>query len=122
MDFEEKVSSQDPCHENNKSDPVLILHGENWHEGIIGIVAARIKDLFVTLTYSDDISEQASVFLDAKEFTNFRDDVVFVAIKNGRHDKVGYYLDSNRKPNDLKSYLPLHKLFDFIMEHFKLQY
>ena len=24
-------------------DPVLILSGNNWHEGIIGIVAARLK-------------------------------------------------------------------------------
>ena len=28
------------------SDPVVILHGENWHEGIIGIIAARVKEKF----------------------------------------------------------------------------
>ena len=27
-------------------DPVLVLSGSNWHEGIIGIVAARLKDKF----------------------------------------------------------------------------
>ena len=27
-------------------DPILILSGKNWHEGIIGIVAARLKDKF----------------------------------------------------------------------------
>ena len=27
-------------------DPVLVLSGYNWHEGIIGIVAARLKDKF----------------------------------------------------------------------------
>ena len=27
-------------------DPVLILQGENWHEGVIGIVASRLKDKF----------------------------------------------------------------------------
>ena len=34
--------------ETNKyiNDPVLILSGKNWHEGIIGIVAARLKDKF----------------------------------------------------------------------------
>ena len=26
--------------------PVVILHGENWHEGIIGIIAARVKEKF----------------------------------------------------------------------------
>jgi len=30
----------------NLNDPVLILEGENWHEGVIGIVAARLKDKF----------------------------------------------------------------------------
>jgi len=28
------------------SDPVIILSGENWHEGIIGIIAARVKEKF----------------------------------------------------------------------------
>ena len=28
------------------NDPVLILEGKNWHEGVIGIVAARIKEKF----------------------------------------------------------------------------
>ena len=28
------------------NDPVLILTGSNWHEGVIGIVAARLKDKF----------------------------------------------------------------------------
>ncbi len=31
---------------NTSNDPVLILSGKNWHEGIIGIVAARLKDKF----------------------------------------------------------------------------
>ena len=28
------------------SDPVIILDGENWHEGIIGIIAARVKEKY----------------------------------------------------------------------------
>jgi single-stranded-DNA-specific exonuclease len=31
---------------DNNSDPVIILHGENWHEGIIGIIAARLKEKY----------------------------------------------------------------------------
>jgi single-stranded-DNA-specific exonuclease len=30
----------------NIIDPVVVLYGENWHEGIIGIIAARVKDKF----------------------------------------------------------------------------
>jgi len=29
-----------------QTDPVIILYGENWHEGIIGIIAARVKEKF----------------------------------------------------------------------------
>ena len=28
------------------NEPILIIEGKNWHEGVIGIVAARIKDKF----------------------------------------------------------------------------
>ena len=32
-------------HRNNL-DPVIVLYGENWHEGVIGIIASRIKEKF----------------------------------------------------------------------------
>ena len=32
--------------EKYSKDPVIILEGNNWHEGVIGIVAARLKDKF----------------------------------------------------------------------------
>ena len=31
---------------NNIQEPVIIINGKNWHEGVIGIVASRIKDKF----------------------------------------------------------------------------
>ena len=30
----------------NSLDPVIILHGKNWHEGVIGIIAARVKEKY----------------------------------------------------------------------------
>ena len=30
----------------NKNEPAIILEGKNWHEGVIGIVASRIKDMY----------------------------------------------------------------------------
>ncbi len=32
--------------EKNLSDPVLVISGNQWHEGVIGIAAARIKDKY----------------------------------------------------------------------------
>jgi len=31
---------------DKNSDPVIVLYGENWHEGIIGIIAARVKEKY----------------------------------------------------------------------------
>jgi len=42
-DLIEKILKQA---KNKLSDPILILEGVNWHEGIIGIVASRLKDKF----------------------------------------------------------------------------
>ena len=42
-------------------DPILILKGEKWHEGIIGIVAARLKDKFnkpaIVISINDGIGK-----------------------------------------------------------------
>ena len=32
-------------------EPVIVLYGENWHEGIIGIIAARIKEKYNKPTF-----------------------------------------------------------------------
>ena len=39
----EKVNSEIKKYSN---DPVLVLEGNSWHEGIIGIVAARVKEKY----------------------------------------------------------------------------
>ena len=30
----------------NSDDPVIVLSGHNWHEGIIGIIASRLKEKY----------------------------------------------------------------------------
>jgi hypothetical protein len=54
----------------------------------------RGSDLFVVLSYPDDIPEAMGVTAGNQQIPNFRSRVAFVAIKNGEHDGVGYYSDS----------------------------
>ena len=45
----------------HNSDPVILLHGEKWHEGIIGIIAARVKEKFnkptIIISVSDGVGK-----------------------------------------------------------------
>ena len=49
---------------NYSNDPVLILSGKNWHEGVIGIVAARLKDRFnkpvIIISLNGDIGKASA--------------------------------------------------------------
>ena len=49
---------------NILKDPVLILQGKNWHEGVIGIVAARLKDKFnkptIIISVVDDVGKASA--------------------------------------------------------------
>ena len=46
------------------NDPVLVLSGKNWHEGVIGIVAARLKDKFnkpvIIISIEDNIGKASA--------------------------------------------------------------
>ena len=80
----------------DKSDePVLVLSGKNWHEGVIGIVAARLKDKFnkpVILISSDGNIGKAS----ARSVVGFDIGSAIIAatqakilIKGGGHKMAG---------------------------------
>ncbi len=46
------------------NDPVLILEGKNWHEGIIGIIASRIKDKYnkptIIISFNNQIGKASA--------------------------------------------------------------
>ena len=80
---------------NYSNDPVLVLSGKNWHEGVIGIVAARLKDKFnkpVIIISIDNNTGKAS----ARSIVGFDIGSVIIAatqekilLKGGGHKMAG---------------------------------
>ncbi|WP_116812555.1 hypothetical protein [Steroidobacter cummioxidans] len=56
----------------------------------------RGSDLFVMLTYPGEISGSLHFFIDDQPYQLAERDVAFVALKNGEHNGVGYFVDSGQ--------------------------
>ena len=80
---------------NKLNDPVLILQGSNWHEGVIGIVAARLKDKYnkptIVISINGDIGKAS-----ARSIVGFDIGSVIIAatqekilLKGGGHKMAG---------------------------------
>ncbi len=76
-------------------DPVLVLQGQNWHEGVIGIVASRIKDKFNKPTVIISINGKIGK-ASARSITGFDIGSAIIAatqekilIKGGGHKMAG---------------------------------
>jgi hypothetical protein len=61
----------------------------------------RGSDLFVELVYAGEISPGFTFSIDGETFAGLDRDVAFVALKNGRHNGIGYFLDSAASPDSL---------------------
>jgi hypothetical protein len=75
----------------------------------------RGKDLFVMLTYPREITDDFSFLIDEREYLGLREQVVFVALKNGEHDGVGYFLDTGYARQALPAEFPLKQMPERIM-------
>ena len=101
---------------NSSDDPVLILSGKNWHEGVIGIVAARLKDKFnkpVILISLDGNVGKAS----ARSIVGFDIGSVIIAatqakilLKGGGHKMAGGFSIQIKNINTFK---------DFVLKKFR---
>ena len=101
---------------NYSNDPVLILSGSNWHEGVIGIVAARLKDKFnkpvIIISLDGDIGKAS-----ARSIIGFDIGAVIIAathenilLKGGGHKMAGGF---SIKVENIK------KLKDFVFKKFR---
>ena len=97
-------------------EPVVIIHGENWHEGIIGIIAARVKEKFnkatIVISVNDGIGKGSGRSIHGFDMGSTIIGAVQsgLLIKGGGHKMAaGFTIDMN-KINDFK---------DFIFRKFK---
>ena len=92
-------------------DPVLILNGKHWHEGIIGIVAARLKDKFnkpvILISLEGDIGKAS-----ARSIVGFDIGSVIISatqekilIKGGGHKMAGGFTIKKNKIDQFKEFV-----------------
>ena len=112
-DLLEKILNES---KKNLKDPVLVLSGKNWHEGVIGIVAARLKDKFnkpvVIISIENQIGKAS-----ARSIVGFDIGSVIIAatqekilLKGGGHKMAGGF--SINKEN-------IEKFKEFVIRKFK---
>jgi hypothetical protein len=67
-------------------------------------------DLFVTLVYAGEITRDFRVRIGEQSLENFKNEVAFVALKNGEHNGAGYFLDSERRLSPRDDAFPLARI------------
>ena len=96
---------------NNLNDPVLVLQGTGWHEGVIGIVAARLKDKFnkpvIIITINNKIGKGS-----ARSIVGFDIGSVIIAatqekilLKGGGHKMAGGFSVNISNIDKLKEFI-----------------
>ncbi len=65
--FQDKIYQEAAKQAKISQDPVLVLKGEDWHEGVVGIVASRIqeefqKPVFILSQKNDEVKGSARSF------------------------------------------------------------
>lgn len=84
-----------------------VLQGQKAPDGVpLFEVDNRGASLFVTLSYPHDIPAPLAA------------EVVFVAIKNGRHNGIGYFLDTGARAAPQDAPIPLEKLWQRMVAAF----
>ena len=79
------------------------------------MVDNRGRDLFVTLTYPKQIGPELTFRIGDRVYADLHKDVAFVAIKNGHHNGIGYFLDTHAQAGDVPEEFPLSSVPDRIM-------
>lgn len=80
----------------------------------------RGSDLFVMLTYPGEINSGTRFSIGERQYSALDRDVAFVALKNGEHNGIGYFLDSETRFRGADSTIELMSIPDRIFDAFGL--
>lgn len=102
-DFHLRCTDRDQAREAE-----IALNAMHGSDGIpLFEVDNRGDDLFVMLTYPNDIPSGFDYRTANGPAQDLRKDVAFVAIKNGQHNSIGYFIDTGAEPDSESQSFPL---------------
>jgi single-stranded-DNA-specific exonuclease len=107
-DLLNKILNAD-CQEIN--DPVIILHGKNWHEGIIGIIAARVKEKFnkptIIISVTSDLGKGSCRSIHGFDIGSFIIGAVQnnILVKGGGHKMAAGFTIDMTKIDEFKEFI-----------------
>lgn len=78
----------------------------------------RGASLFVTLSYPHEIAAGFRARFDRASIDDLSGEVVFVAIKNGHHNGIGYFLDTGGRATPQAEPIPLSELWNRMVTAF----
>ena len=97
---------------NKVNDSVLIIQGKNWHEGVIGIVASRIKDKFNKPVIIISIGDNGIGKASARSIVGFDMGSVIISavqenilIKGGGHKMAGGFTIKTENVEKFKKFI-----------------
>lgn len=108
------IEFSSPMHATNAAN--LLMQARTLAGDPLFAVENRDSSLFVELIYPAEISVKLTVKIGQQIFSNFKQYVVLVALKNGEHNTQGYYVDTARL-NPAK-HLPLTQIYSEILKGF----
>ena len=98
--------------ENKTHESVMVIFGKNWHEGVIGIVASRIKDKFNKPVIIISIDDNGIGKASARSIVGFDIGSVIIAavqekilIKGGGHKMAGGFTIKTENIEKFKKFI-----------------
>lgn len=105
------IAAKDYFAANNKDHAVLLAASENWHQGVVGIVASRIKDLYnkptAIISLNNGIGKASCRSINGVDFgaAIVKAKQIGLLVAGGGHKMAAGFTVETNKINDLQKFL-----------------